>query len=352
VAYSAEFDTELLFSPREEGGYLFALTLLPRFPLPLSPLRQHYLFLIDRSNSIQQARLAATKSALRKALEELHSQDTFNIIAFDHKVEKLSSVPLAPTPQALEKAEHFLNELELGSFFAQTDLCKPLFVSVPVAVDDQELHTAILMTDGESLARADMAQQLFEEWTRYNQGKLTLHTLTLQGDPHAALLHAASALNRGISLAAPTAKGLKRRLLKLMKMIQAPLIKNLSCRIVSPTGSSAPTLFANANFTPHLYLNEPYVLLGQCDHLDDFVLCVQGHLHEEWIHIKKKISFLDAKKGNISLKKEWALQKTYCLYQQYLRDENVDHIAQAEKLIEAHHLSGTWFKSWPLRQVE
>src|SRR5690606_37947021 len=99
-------------------GYVFALTLIPKPDLNLPKIRQHYTFLIDRSNSIQRERLLATKNAVHKALEELEPDDTFNIIVFDTKIEKLSPVPLPYSAESLAHAEAFLEKINLGSFFS------------------------------------------------------------------------------------------------------------------------------------------------------------------------------------------------------------------------------------------
>ena len=54
INISPHFEEEISFLPNESGeGYLFAITLIPKSDLELSRLRQHYTFLIDRSNSIQ-----------------------------------------------------------------------------------------------------------------------------------------------------------------------------------------------------------------------------------------------------------------------------------------------------------
>jgi hypothetical protein len=333
ISYSDAFETELVFSPKEGGGYIFALTLIPRSDLSLTPLRQNYLFLIDRSNSIQQGRLVATRNAVRKALEEIQQGDTFNIFVFDGKVEKLSPTPLQFSQDSLTKAGTFLNKMELGSFFSQADLFKPLFLTIPSIVNEDELYTAILITDGESLSKKGVSRSLLCDWTFNNNGRISLYGVCMSSDPHLSTLDAASAFNRGKIFTSPTNRGIKRKLLKLMKTIQAPVAKNLSCKAISRTPRGSIEIFPKSPSAPHLYLNEPYVVIGQTESLDDFILFVQGRLHGEWLHIKKTISFINGKKGGSSLKAEWALQKTYELYEQYLIDDNPNHLAEARSLL-------------------
>jgi hypothetical protein len=332
-SYSDSFDADLVFLPREDDkGYVFALTLIPRPDLNLPKLNQHITFLIDRSNSIQQGRLSATKAAVHKSLEELSFGDSFNIIAFDSKMEKMSPNNLPCLGRSYALAEAFLEKIQLGSFFSSGDLFKPLFLTVPGSVNQDEVHTAILLTDGETLGKKAAQRSLLHDWTAYNSGKVSLFVIGMN-DAHLATLDAAAVFNRGKAINAPTNRGLKRKLSKLIKNIQNPVAKNISCHAISRSPNSKIQLFAKPSQTPHLYLDQPYVILGQTDTLDDFILFVQGRLKGRWLNIKKTVSFLNARKGNKSLKQEFALQQAYELYEQYVIDEDPKHIAEAEKLL-------------------
>ncbi|MBS0624727.1 MAG: hypothetical protein JSS32_01600 [Verrucomicrobia bacterium] len=334
-SYSEDFETDLVFLPREDGeGYIFALTLIPHADLNLPKIRQHYMFLIDRSNSIQRERLQTTKNSVMKALEEIELDDTFNIIAFDSKMEKLSPSQLTLTPQSLAKAEDFIKKIELGSFFSPSDLYRPLLMTVPSQVQEDEIYTAILLTDGESLVKKSNQKAILQQWTAYNQGKVSLQIVAMDGDKNLPTLDTASAFNRGKVISSNTKRGFKRKVLKVMKNIHTPIAKNLSCRAFSHSSNVKIELYPKSNQTSHLYQGHPYVLIGTTTNLDDFILFVQGRLKDRWLNIKKKITFVSAKKGDSSLKSEWALQKAYGLYEQYLQDNRSEHLAEAKALLE------------------
>jgi uncharacterized protein YegL len=333
-SYSESFDADLVFLPKEEEkGYLFALTLIPRPDLNLPPLTQAITFLIDRSNSIQQSRLAAAKAAVHKALSELSSQNTFNIIAFDAKMDKMSPNYLPCTGKSYAVAEAFLEKVQLGSFFASPDLYKPLFLTVPNQVGQGEIHTAILITDGESLHKKTMQEALFSHWTHYNAGRVTLFALGMN-DAQAPKLDAITLLNRGKSIHSATNRGMKRKLLKLLKTIQNPIAKNISCHAMSKSPNGKIVLYPKASQLPHLYLDQPYVILGEVETLDDFILFIQGRLKSSWLNIRKTISFLNARKASSTLKEEWALQKALILYEKYVEDADPKYLVEAEKLLQ------------------
>lgn len=305
LSYSNDFEAELLFLEEENGRYVFAITLVPNADLRLPALKQCYYFLVDKANSIQIERLQGVKNAIHKAIDELDPQDTFNILAFDSKVEKAFSCPMTPSLESKAKANHFLNTLELGSFFSRTDLYKPLFLTLPVTPREDEIYTAILFTDGEGLNAAQT--EMLQNWSRENGGRVSLYTINSNDDSHLDKLETLSILNKGKNITTPTKRGMKRKLLKLMKTIHAPIAKNLSCQVIAE--NSSIELLSSLEHTPHLFLNEPFTIVGSASSLDDFILFVQGRLNGKWMHIKKHFSFSSAKKGPSSLRNEWALQK-------------------------------------------
>lgn len=333
------FDMELTLLPKEEGEEesLFALTLIPRSELSLPSIPQHYTFLIDRSHSIQADRLRASKNAVKKALTTLGAEDTFNIIAFDSRIEKFSSSFLPPTEENLGKAEEFLDRLVLGSLFSPADLYKPLFLTLPFEVSQPELHTAILLTDGETLAKRSTQRALLAQWTAQNQGKVALFGVGIGGDIQLRTLDVATAFNRGKLFHSPAVRGIKRKLLKLMKSIETPIAKNISCYGIAPEGEKI-VLFSKVSQSPHLYLDQPYTLLGTVRDLEDFTLFIQGHLKKGWLNIKKKISFSEAKEAHPSLKAEWALKRAYQVYEAHAHHLDASHLKEIEDILAPYDL--------------
>jgi hypothetical protein len=98
-------------------------------------------------------------------------------------------------------------------------------------------------------------------------------------------------------------------------------------------------LHAGYRHSPHLYLNQPFVIVGQCDTTDEFILFMQGRLKDRWINIKKTVSFIHAKKGGGSLKQQWALQQAYRCYESYIQDDNAQHLSDARALLQPFNIA-------------
>ncbi|MBF8263718.1 MAG: hypothetical protein HW387_1383 [Parachlamydiales bacterium] len=340
--YSDSFELDLVCTPNGDHGFLFALTLIPKEDLQLPKIHQHFSFLIDRANSIQRERLLASKAAVMKAIEDLSPDDTFNIIVFDSKVEKLFSGSHPPDHVSIAQAIAFLDKINLGSFFAPADLYNPLLLTLPDQIADDAIHTAVLLTDGENLAKKNAMRALLQTWTWQNNGKVALFTVAMGNDPHLATLDVASAFNKGRLYYSPTKRGIKRKMMKLMKNIQTPVAKNISCRAISPSQSHSIVLFPRPNESPHLYLGQPFVIIGSCDSMDDFILFVQGRLKDRWMNIKKTISFVNAKKGGAALQQQWAQQQAYRCYERYVHDDNPKHLQEASQWLEPYDIESAF----------
>ena len=333
------FDVDLIFLPKEEDdGFIFALTLIPHPNLQLPRLRQNITFLIDRSNSIQKTRLSATKQAVLKALDELSIEDSFNLIAFDSKFEKLSNRSIAISPQNEKLAVQFLDAIQLGSFFSFADLYSPLLYALPGKIAEDELHTAILITDGESLAKKHVQRSLLNQWTAQNKGKTALYIVSMDDDRYQQTLDLISFFNKGKLISSSNHRGMKRKLIKLVRTLASPLAKDLTVTAVTTNPQAHIELYPKADTAPHLFHDLPYVILGTTRSLDDFFLFVQGKLNNQWMNIKKKISFVNAKKGGNTLRSEWALKCAYEKYQEYAIYENPDLLAEAAAILEPHDI--------------
>ena len=102
--------TVLSFAPRGESseGY-YALWLPPLQELARSdPIPRSLTFVIDISSSMQGDKLDAVKGALTVAIEDLHSDDSFNIIVFSTRAAAFAQSPVAATAQNQADAVDFV----------------------------------------------------------------------------------------------------------------------------------------------------------------------------------------------------------------------------------------------------
>jgi hypothetical protein len=101
-------DAPRCFAEHGEFGIAMQLTLVPQIKLPPVPA-QEYLFLVDRSGSMNGSRIDIAKSALAMLLHMLPSSHTiFNIFSFGSRVDSFWPNSQGYTQQSLDSAVRFI----------------------------------------------------------------------------------------------------------------------------------------------------------------------------------------------------------------------------------------------------
>ncbi|KAG8807767.1 hypothetical protein FRC17_004274, partial [Serendipita sp. 399] len=112
----------------EETTDAYALTLVPKFELPALP-RQEYIFLVDRSASMEGGRMTAVKAALQILLRSLPSHSTrFNIVSFGSNHSSLWPTSQPYTANTMEHASHHVDSMEAN--YGGTELWSALHSAI------------------------------------------------------------------------------------------------------------------------------------------------------------------------------------------------------------------------------
>jgi von Willebrand factor type A domain len=334
--YEDDFEMEISYVKTKDKSYIFAITLIPKPNIDLPRIPQQFTFLIDKSNSIQKNRLKASRDATYQAISILKEEDSFNVIAFDNKMDKLFSQKRKLSESNKKQARKFLMNLKLGSFFSSSNVYNSLYSSIYDRANEHDIHSIILISNGDGLTKKGLQHHFMGQWTGFNAGKTSLFGVSMEQDQKIADLEVISTLNRGWLVTSTTKGGLKRRLTKLIKDIQNPIIKDVECSYISTNGNKFE-LFKPHKGLPHLYAGKPYVIIGKCDKLENFTLVLQGQNNDKWLNIKKKISFTSSKSDRVLLE-QWALHKAWNCYADYLKEQKTFHLEKARKVLKPFNI--------------
>jgi len=133
----------------------FALTFVPRFNLP--PIKaQQYLFVVDRSGSMEGQRIAKTRSALQIILRALPARGTsFNIISFGSSWSALWKTSQQYSKESVDEASRHADRMKAD--FGGTEIRGALEYTFGLAGDSGHNKTGIneptavfVLTDGEA----------------------------------------------------------------------------------------------------------------------------------------------------------------------------------------------------------
>lgn len=336
-----EIKVELMSQPINQPGsqgHVFSLRLYPNDELELQAIPQNFYFIIDRSNSIEKFRFGIFKRAVLKALSCLQSGDKFNIILFDKKIIKLSEETLPFSRASIQKAEDFLDQQQGGGAFAAADLYTLLPRIVPAPENEDEVHTAILITDGNSSLSPRRQKLRISEWIEQNKGKVSLYTAAVGKENNLLLLDLLSTYNGGYLLYSDTHAAFPRKLGKLVLNLHGPLLKDVTISATPKDPETEILFYPTSAHLPTFYQKSPYELLGTTDALSDFTLLIQGRYKDQWVVIKKEIQFKRAARNHTvsrQIEKRWKNQMAKGEYAHFLENGKAAHLLKAKELFKA-----------------
>jgi len=319
------FDTDVKILPHEEKGFIFSIALIPKRDLSEYRLKQNFLFVIDRSNSVDKNQYQGFKRAVTRALAALREGDYFNILLLDSSLTPFNDKPLPFNKANHALATQFLDKQTHGHRGAAADIYSTLTKIVPLADASDEATTAILISDGDSTLKTALQRKKINQWVEANKGRVTLYTATAGHGNNLSALKMVGLASRGSLLYSDTHAAFPRKLAKLVMDLRCPIGKEMAVSLNTPEAHIFPPSFR----LPYLFADHPFVLIGTCEKLADFTLTLEGKSKTHDLIIKKVISLSKAKPASRLLLKQWATEKANHLLDQYLREGEVSFLEKA-----------------------
>lgn len=332
--WNNQFDVDITFLPNPEGkGYIFSLAVQPNYDFSSHSLKQNLYFVIDRSNSAQKHRFGVFKRSVLKALGSMQQGDTFNILIVDKKITALSPQNLSVSIKNIQKAEEFLDSQEAGGMFASGEVYSSLDKVLARIPDNDEAHAAILLTDGKSSLSNERKQNIFKKWVEKNNGRLSLYAAAVGQHNDVLTLDMLCSISGGKLIYSDTHASLPRRLAKLVLDLKDPLVKDMMVTAQPHNPNSHIEFYPAGSHLPTLYSHSPYVLVGQIDDPCAFDLIIQGRHRDNWVAIRKNVSFIDGQKGTQALEMQWTAQRANVCYSKFLAEGKPAYLKDAREIL-------------------
>ena len=325
------FDVDVKTYAKEDGGFLFSVNLIPKIDLSEYRLKHNFLFVIDRSGSMDKHKYQTAKRATIRALSALRPGDYFNIILLDGKSTQFNASPTAFTKASQQQAEEFLEKQTSASTGGSTDVYTALTKMINPQIEAEEAVTAILISDGDSPLKSSQQRKKINTWLEANRDRVTLYTAAAGQGNNLSSLKMLSLASRGSLLYSDTHAAFPRKLAKLVMDLRSPIAKEMSVSVINPDTESRIELLPPSSRLPNLFCDHPYTLMGSAGKLTDFVIILEGKNKDLLFTVKKTISLSRAKQGSRLLVKQWNGEKAHMLFDQYLREGESNLLKQAEK---------------------
>ncbi|MBE9069006.1 after-VIT domain-containing protein [Leptolyngbya cf. ectocarpi LEGE 11479] len=244
--------TSLLTQSDKRGGH-FAVYLIPALSYDTTAyIPKDMVFLIDTSGSQSGAPLAQCQALMRRFIEGLHPQDTFNIVNFANTTQQLAKVSLNNTPRNRKQALNYVERLRAGGGTEMMRGFKTVLNLPHLA--PEHIRNIVLLTDG----YIGNETQIFAEVQRSLSPSSRLHSFGAGSSVNRFLLNRVAELGRGISQVVRHDEPIDQVVDTFFNQINNPVLGNLSLHWDGP--GAAPSLYPTA--VPDLFAQQPLILLG------------------------------------------------------------------------------------------
>ncbi len=299
---STEFrhELEVIASPDGES-YYFAVKLIPYYPEDLRKLHQNVFFVLDPSRSISEERFDAFKKGILRSIPYLSQDATFNIIVLNRHFDILNHHCLSNDKQSLELAKIFLENIGYGFTISPQDFSKVIpFIENKFKVSSSDINTIIILSDGTAYKQYHVNKDKIADICLQNKNLFQIYTVASSQENYLGALDMIAFHNHGELIYSKTNAALPRQLAILIKNLRTPLANNLHVSTIR-NESDTVEFFPPSGYMPALFADQPLVIYGKTDRLQNIDLMVQGKVEDEWINITQSINLRQAKRGDREL---------------------------------------------------
>ncbi len=243
----------VLTQSNQQGGH-FATYLIPAVDYKSEQVvPKDVVFLMDTSGSQRGAAIAQSKELMRQFISGLNEEDTFNIIDFANRSNKLAEQPLTNTRENRSQALAYINNIDANG---GTELMNGIntVLNFPAA-EDGRLRSIVLLSDGLIGADEEVIGRIRDQLQPGNR----LYSFGVGSSTNRFLLNRLAELGRGTVTILPPDEDAVSVAEKFYREINKPVVTNIELEWLGD--GQPPEIYPRQS--PDLFASQPLVLYGR-----------------------------------------------------------------------------------------
>jgi hypothetical protein len=295
-------------TPKDPGHGYFRMEIKRAGAEVLPVIPKDILLVQDASASIAEQKLYFCREALSRALSEIQPGDRFNVMQFRETAGSCFTNWAACTPENIDRAKQYVAAMKT---LGETDIFDSISSLHRLERQPGRPVIGLIVSDGRPTAGLLRSSDIIGEFSKMNNGAVSVFTFGTLQTANAYLLDLLSYCNRGNTHIAKTGRwGIPEEFMGVMKGLSRPVLSDV--KFIFATGSGCevyPVL------TENLYLDQPLVLHGRYPRGTDQVLFQStGQGGEVTCDMIFDLSLSKARASeDREIRNEWAKQKVYHL---------------------------------------
>ncbi|MBN1370663.1 MAG: VWA domain-containing protein [Anaerolineaceae bacterium] len=239
------------WTSEHKDGNFFLATLIP--PTPETDVEvppREFIFVLDRSGSMNGGPIMQARNALRACLRVLGTEDNFRILLFDHELEWYQAEPSKVTQADVDSADAFLACVDARG---GTEIISALKAALTIPADPRRTRLVVFLTDGAVSAEGRALENLVADL-----GNARVFTFGIGPSVNRALLGKMASLGRGAAEFLQAEEDIEGAIIRFQDRVSMPVLTDLS---IEWKNGKAWDVYPS--LLPDLYIGQPLEICGR-----------------------------------------------------------------------------------------
>ncbi|MBU1261729.1 VWA domain-containing protein, partial [bacterium] len=315
-----EVSISALCHKKEEEGFFLLLSSPKQERTTFS---KDITFILDTSGSMKGKKITQAKEALKYCLDNLNSQDMFNIIRFSTDVEAFSKDLVKVSDKTKKEATRFIEDLQAEG---GTNIQEALLTGIMQGRLKRPC-IIVFLTDGLPTAGERDISAIVKNVSEKNKDN-RIFVFGLGDNVNTHLLDLISQKNKGVSVYVREDEDLEAVLSSFYDKVSYPALSNISLSI---NGVETNNLYPKE--LPDLFFDNQLLIFGRYKEGGKATVTISGQAGEEKRSFTEKLVFAKKEDDHSFIPRLWATRKIgYLLDQIRLYGENEELISEIKTL--------------------
>ena len=240
----------LFVNRNQDDNYFMLMAVPPNESAEKLSIGKEIIFIIDVSGSMQGVSIEQAKKGLQYSINQLNSNDLFNIIAYNDSFISMSPSTVPINEDNITLANEFIKNLHANGGTRALD---PLKHAMMMNSSEDKLKMILFITDGD-LGYERKVFNLVESYL----GKSRLFSVGIGTAPNGHLLEKVSQKGRGTYTYINNINHVDEKMKELFNKIDMPVLTDIRLDL-----DGKAELYPNP--LPDLFINEPLIVFGKID---------------------------------------------------------------------------------------
>lgn len=283
-----------LITHRGEKGGFFALIIQPQADFTHQDITpKEMIFVVDCSGSMSGEPIAKAKEAMRRLIQGMNPDDTFQIIRFSNSAFALSKRPLPNTPENVRRGLSYINNLQ-GS--GGTEMMEGIKASLGLERDPDRMRIVIFMTDGYIGNETQILSAIEEKL-----GEARLFSFGVGSSVNRYLLERMAEVGRGVVQYVRQDEPTEEVVERLYERISKPNLVDIE---IDWGGLDVRDLYPEK--IPDLFAHQPIYILGRYEKPGKGKIMLKGRIRDREVVIPIEVVLPSHNRENEALASLWA----------------------------------------------